>query len=257
MITSKNLFKQKNISHGFFNRNGGKSTGIYKSLNCGPGSNDGKNKIKENLKIVKKKIGKNAKNIFLLHQIHSSKFIFIDKNFRPNKKKIKADAVITDQVNRPIAVLTADCVPILLYDNKRNMIAAIHAGWKGALKGIVGNVINFMLKKGCRKKNIFAAIGPCIGKNSYNVGIDFKSKFIKKNKKNKIFFNKRKSKIYFDLPNFVKSQLKLNKIMNIDMKNIDTFNKKNNYFSARRALKLKHNDYGRNISIIMINSTFQ
>ena len=257
MITSKNLLKQKNICHGFFNKNGGRSNGIYKSLNCGPGSNDKKNKIKENLKIVKKKIGRNTRNIFLLHQIHSSKFIFIDKNFKLNKKKIKADAVITDQVNIPIAVLTADCVPILLYDNKRNMIAAIHAGWKGALKGIVGNVINFMLKKGCKKNNIFAAIGPCIGKNNYNVGIDLKSKFIKKNKKNKIFFSKRKNEIYFDLPNYVKSQLKLNKIKNIDMKNIDTFNKKNNYFSARRALKLKHNDYGRNISIIMINSTFQ
>ena len=253
MITSKNLLKHKNISHGFFNRNGGKSSGIYKSLNCGPGSNDKKNKVKENLKIVKNKISKNSKNIFLLNQVHSNKFFFIDKNFKSNKKKIKADAVITDQKKIPIAVLTADCVPILLYDNKRNMIAAIHAGWKGAINGIINNVINFMLKRGCTQKHIFAAIGPSINRTSYNVRDDFRKKFLKKDKKNNIFFSRKKSMIYFDLPKYVKSQIKLNKITNIDMKNIDTFIKKNNFFSARRALRSKHDDYGRNISIIMIN----
>ena len=253
MITSKKLSKHKKIFHGFFDRNNGKSTGIYKSLNCGIGSNDSKKKVKENLKIVKNKINKKSKNIFLLHQIHSSKFVFIDKNFEFNKKKIKADAVITDQSNIPIAVLTADCVPVLLYDNKKKMIAAIHAGWKGALKGVIDNVINFMKTKGCNKKNIFAAIGPCITQNNYNVKDDFKKKFLKKDKKNKMFFSYKNDIIYFDLPNYVKSQLKLNKITNIDMKNIDTFNKKNNFFSARQALKSKHDDYGRNISIIMIN----
>ena len=253
MIKSKKLSNLKKINHGFFNRSGGKSRGIYKSLNCGLGSNDKKNKIKENLKIAKNKISKKSKNIFLLHQIHSNKFIFIDKNFRNNKKKVQADAVITNLRKFPIAVLTADCVPILLYDTKKNIIAAIHAGWKGALKGIINNVIDFMLKKGCLQKNIFAAIGPCIGKTNYNVRNDFKRKFLKNDKKNKIFFSNRKNIIYFDLPNYVKSQLKLNKITNIDMKNIDTFNKKNNFFSARRALKSKHDDYGRNISIIMIN----
>ena len=252
MIISKILFKQKKISHGFFNRKGGKSNGIYKSLNCGPGSKDDKKKIKENLRIVRNQICKNSRNIFLLHQVHSKRSIFIDKNFK-FKKKIKADAVITDQAKIPIAVLTADCVPILLYDNKRNMIAAIHAGWKGAFKGIINNVINIMIKKGCNKKDIYAAVGPCIGRASYNVKDDFKKKFLKKNKKNKIFFNTRKNEIYFDLPNYVRSLLKLDKITKIDMKNIDTFNKRNNFFSARRALKLKHDDYGRNISIIMIN----
>ena len=111
MIISKQLYKLKKITHGFFNRNGGKSNGIYKSLNCGPGSNDKKNKIKENLKIVKNKIGKNLKNIFLVHQVHSNKFVFIGKNFKFNKKKFKADAIITNQPKLPIAVLTADCVP--------------------------------------------------------------------------------------------------------------------------------------------------
>ena len=253
MIYSKKLLRQKKITHGFFNRNGGRSKGIYKSLNCGLGSNDKKNIIKENLKIVKNKISKKSKDIFLVHQTHSNKFIFINKNFRFNKRKIKADAIITNQERLPIAVLTADCVPILLYDNKKNMIAAIHAGWKGAFKNIIKNVVNFMIKKGCKKNNIFAAIGPCIGRSSYNVKENFRRKFLKKNENNKIYFRNVKNTIYFDLPNYIKSQLKCNKITNIDMKNIDTFVKKNNFFSARRSLKLKHDDYGRNISIIMIN----
>jgi len=253
LITSKKFLKQKEIRHGFFNRNGGKSKGIYKSLNCGPGSKDLKTSVLQNLKIAKKKICKKCKNIFLLHQIHSNKVVFINKNFKFRKKKIKADAIITDQKKTPIAVLTADCVPILLYDTKKKIIAAIHAGWKGAYKGIVKNVINSMLKKGCKRENIIVAIGPCIGRTNYNVKKDFKKRFLKRDKNNRIFFNTKKNMIYFDLANYVKSQLKLIKITNIDMKNIDTFSKKNNFFSARRSLRLKHDDYGRNISIIMIN----
>ncbi len=253
MITSKKLLKQKKISHGFFNSNGGKSNGIYKSLNCGPGSKDKKNRIKQNLKIVKNRIGKKSKNIFLLHQSHSNKFIFISKKFNFKNKRTKADAILTDQKKLPVAVLTADCVPILLYDKKKEIIGAIHAGWRGAFRGIIKNVIKFMLKKGSNQKDIIAAIGPCIGKKNYNVKIDFKNRFIKKDKKNKIFFSNKKNVIYFDLPNYVKTQLKLNKITNIDMKNIDTYEKKNNFFSARKASRSGYDDYGRNISIIMIN----
>jgi YfiH family protein len=253
LFISKKLSKFQKINHGFFNRNGGKSTGIYKSLNCGLGSKDKIDIIKKNLKIVKNKISKNSKNIFLVHQFHSNKFIYINKKVNFSQKKIKADAIITDQVNLPIAVLTADCVPILLYDHKRNMIAAIHAGWKGAFKEIIKKVINFMIIKGCTKNSIIAVVGPCIQKNSYNIGEEFKKRFLKKDKKNNIFFKKKNNVLYFDLPNFVKSQLKLNKITNIDMIKIDTFDQKNNFFSARRSLRLNHDDYGRNISIIMIN----
>ncbi len=110
-----------------------------------------------------------------------------------------------------------------------------------------------MVIKGCERKNIIAAIGPCITKKNYRVKDDFKRKFLKKNQKNKIYFNKIKDIIYFNLPKFVKSQLKLNKIKKIDTINIDTFDKKNNFFSARRSKSLNHDDYGRNISIIMIN----
>ncbi len=120
MFFSKKLSKYKNINHCFFNSNGGKSNGIYKSLNCGPGSNDKKNKVKKNLEIVKNRINKKAKEIFLVHQVHGNKFIFIDKGFKIKKKRPKADAIITNQKKLPIAVLTADCVPLLVYDKKKN-----------------------------------------------------------------------------------------------------------------------------------------
>ena len=252
MIKSKKLLKIKSLKHGFFNSVGGKSKNIYKSLNCGPGSMDNSLNIKKNLEIVRKKISNKAKNIFLLHQIHSNKFIYIDETYK-NIKKPKADAIITNQKYLPIAVLTADCSPILIYDNKRKIIAAIHAGWKGAYKGIINKVIKFMIKKGCKLENITAVIGPCISSKNYEIKEDFKKKFIKKDKKNLIFFKNKKNKLYFNLPNYIYASLKIIKIKHIDFLKIDTFNIKNKFFSARRALKLKHSDYGRNISIIMLN----
>ena len=253
MIRSKKLEKLKEISHGFFNRNGGKSKGIYKSLNCGLGSKDKKINIQKNLKIAKNKISKNSKNILLVNQTHSQKYIYINNSNKIKSKRVKADAIITNQKKLPIAILTADCVPILIYDDTSKIIAAIHAGWKGAYKGIIDNVIRFMIKKGSKLKNIHAAIGPSISQKNYNVKNDFLKKFLKKNKKNKVFFKKRKNLIYFNLPKYVKSQLISNKISNIDHINIDTYDYKNNFFSARRSLRLNHDDYGRNISIIMIN----
>ena len=251
MFKSKKLIKNKNISHGFFNSVGGKSKNIYKSLNCGPGSKDIASNVKKNLELVRKKINKKAKNIFLINQIHSNKFIFIDKKY--NKKlKPKADAIITNQRYLPIAILTADCVPILICDNKKKIIAAIHAGWKGAYKGIIDKIIKYMIKKGCKLKNITAVIGPAISVKNYEVKNDFKKKFIKKDKKNIKYFKTSKNKLYFDLVNYIHALLINSKIKNIEILNIDTFNPKNKFFSARRALKLKHNDYGRNISIIMI-----
>ena len=252
MIKSKKLAKLKNLKHGFFNSSGGKSKGIYQSLNCGPGSKDLSVNVKKNLEVVKKKISNSAKNIFLLNQIHSNKLVYIDDNYKLIKKP-KADAVITNQKNLPIAVLTADCVPILIYDNKKRIVAAIHAGWKGAFKGIIDKVIKFMVKKGCSLKNITAVIGPSISVKNYEVKDDFMKKFIKKDKKSLKYFKIKNNKLYFDLSQYVYSQILQNKIKNIDTIKLDTFDIKNKFFSARRALSLKQNDYGRNISIIMLN----
>ena len=252
MIRSKKLTKIKNLKHCFFNSVGGHSKNIYKSLNCGLGSKDNKKNIKKNLQIVRKKISKKAKNIFLVHQIHSDKFIFINETYS-DKKKPNVDAIITTRKNFPIAILTADCAPILIYDDKMEMIAAIHAGWKGAFKGIITKVIKFMIKKGCKPENMRAAIGPSISQKNYEVKEGFKRKFIQKDKKNYIFFKNKQNKLYFDLTRYIYSSLKTIKVKNIDILKIDTFDIKNKFFSARRALKLKHDDYGRNISIIMLN----
>jgi len=253
LFKSKKLSKFKSIEHAFFNKLGGKSTGIFKSLNCGPGSSDKKKNIQKNLEIVRNKINAKSKKIVLLNQVHSNRFYYISKNSNLSNNKFEGDALITDKKNLPIAVLTADCVPILIHDEKKNMIAAIHAGWKGAYKGIVKKVVKFMVKKGCSPKNITAAIGPCISRNNYEVKEDFKKKFIKKDKKNIIFFKITKNKNYFNLNKYIHFQLESLNIKKVDIINKDTFNAKNNFFSARRSNSRKENDYGRNISIIMIN----
>ena len=252
MIKSKKLSKFKNIKHAFFNRLGGKSTGIFKSLNCGPGSSDNKKNILKNLETVSNKIKAKSKKIILLNQIHSNKFCYIGKNSKLNNK-LEGDALITDKRNLPIAVLTADCAPILIHDEKKKMIAAIHAGWKGAYNDIVKKVVKFMIKKGCSPQNITVAIGPCISSKNYEVKDDFKKKFIKKDKKNIIFFKITKDKNYFNLNKYIHFQLESLNIKKVDIINKDTFNAKNNFFSARRSISRNENDYGRNISIIMIN----
>ena len=241
------------MKHAFFNRMGGKSQGIYKSLNCGLGSFDKQKNIVNNLKIIVKKIKTNSKKIILLNQTHSDKFCYIDKNLRLKNTKFKGDALITNKKNIPIAVLTADCAPVLIYDQNKKIIAAIHAGWKGAYKDIIKKVVKFMLKKGCSTDSMTAAIGPCISVKNYEVKNDFIKKFLKKDKQNKIFFKKIKNKNYFNLSKFIYSQLKSLNIKSIDIINKDTFDKKNNFFSARRSISCNENDYGRNISIIMIN----
>ena len=232
---------------------GGKSNGIYKSLNCGLGSSDNKKNILKNLALVEKKIRSGLNKIVLLNQIHSNKFYYIDKTSKLNHKKFAGDALITNKSNTPIAVLTADCAPILIYDKNKKMVAAIHAGWKGAYKDIIKKVTRFMIKKGCSPNNITAVIGPCISVNNYQVKQDFIKRFIKKDDKNKKFFKKKGNKNYFNLSKYIYSQFKALNIKKIDVINKDTFVAKNNFFSARRSISHNENDYGRNISVIMIN----
>tara|TARA_B110001454_G_C12613916_1_gene389906 strand:+ start:142 stop:885 length:744 start_codon:yes stop_codon:yes gene_type:complete len=247
------LSKSKNIKHGFFKKLSKNSNGIYKNLNYDLNSFVKKKNIATSLKIVAKKIKTNSKKIVLLSQIHSNKFYYIGKKLKIKKTRFRGDAIITNQKKTPIGILTADCAPILIHDKKGNMISAIHAGWKGAFKGIIQNVIKFMLKNGCTPETMTAVIGPCISIKNYEVKKDFKDKFIKKDKKNKFFFKKIKNKTYFSLNKYIYLQLKNLNIKNIEIINKDTFDVKNNFFSARRSLIQNDNDYGRNISVIMIN----
>ena len=144
MIKSKTLRNEKYISHNFFNRLGGTSKGIYKSLNCGKGSKDKITNINKNLKIVSKKIGCKNGNLVSLNQIHSNK---VHKINNIPKKRLTGDAMITNKQNIAISVLTADCAPILIIEKKQKFIGAIHAGWKGAFKGIVKKTIQLLKKK--------------------------------------------------------------------------------------------------------------
>ena len=166
MIKSKRLKKFKNINHGFFNRVGGVSSGVYKSLNCGIGSKDIKKNVIKNLKIVSKKIGIKKNKLILLNQIHSNNIYYLNKIL---KKKLVGDGLITNVKGLGIGILTADCVPILFYEPKKNIIGAIHAGWKGAYKKIVKKMINYFKKKGSKINDICAVIGPGISQNNYEI----------------------------------------------------------------------------------------
>ena len=253
MIKSKKLSKFQQINHGFFDKKGGKSTGIYKSLNCGVGSSDSKKNVLNNLKIVCKKINCSSKNLILLNQIHSNKFYFINKNYKFKKKKLNGDALITNVKKIALGVLVADCVPVLIYDKNLKIISVIHAGWKGVYKEIIKKVVKFLIKKGSNTKNLVAVIGPSISEKSYEVQKDFKDKFLKKDKQSKFFFKIRKNKTYFGLNKYVYYHLKKLGIKNLEIIKKNTFDPKNNFFSARRSIQNKENDYGRNISVIMIN----
>ena len=189
MYFSKKLSIFSNVKHCFFSKNGGVSKNIYDSLNCGLGSKDNKKNILDNLSIVSKKIGINEDNLFLMNQTHSNKVVIIDES---NKKiqRIDADALITKIKNIAISVLTADCVPILIYEKKENIVACIHAGWRGAINGIVENTLSQIIKMS-KNNNIYVAIGPCIGSKNYEVGREFYNEFCRKDKINEKFFSFR------------------------------------------------------------------
>ena len=251
MYISKKLKRFKKIKHCFFSNRNGYSTGIYKSLNCGLGSKDKKENIQKNLQLVAKKMRVKLENLILMHQTHSNKVIEIKKI--NCKKKIYADAMITKMKGVSLGVLTADCVPIILYDSKNEIVGCIHAGWKGAFKDIIKNTI-YKIKKISSTSKIYASVGPCIGLKSYEVDVKFYKKFISKSTKNKIYFShKNKLKKLFNLRKFVTDKLKNCKV-NVDHVNHDTFTEKNKFFSYRRSCKLKQKDYGRCISTIgMLN----
>ena len=249
MIRSKKLSKFKEINHAFFNKLGGKSVGIYKSLNCGIGSKDNKKDILKNLRYVSKKILVKKNNLILMNQTHSNKVIEIKKN--NYMKKNNADAMITKISGLALGVVTADCVPIIIYDSENKIVGCIHAGWKGTISGIIKNTVS-KIKKLNSKNKIFASVGPCIGKKSYEVDFTFYNKFLSISKKNKKYFSyKNKKKKLFNLRKFVADKLSELKVT-VDHVNHDTFRESNNFFSYRRSCKLKQNDYGRCISTIRL-----
>ena len=252
MFYSKKFKKFNNVKHCFFSRKGGFSKGIYQSLNCGKGSKDNKKNVFRNLSFVSKKMKVHQKKLSLMYQTHSNKVIIINKK-NNNSKRFYSDALITKMTGMALGVVTADCVPIILYDVKNQIIGCIHAGWKGASSGIIENTIKKFRKLNSKNK-IFASVGPCIGKKSYEVDINFYKKFMSKSKKNDIYFSKKNNeKKLFNLRKYVNDKLiKLN--VKVDNVNRDTFKEKSNFFSYRRSQKLHEKDYGRCISVINLIS---
>ena len=249
MFYSKKLNKFKKIKHCFFSRKGGFSKGLYKGLNCGRGSKDKKVNILKNLNYVSKKMFTKKNKLILMNQTHSAKVIEVTRS--NYKKRINSDALITSVKGLALGVVTADCVPIIVYDFENEIVGCIHAGWKGAFSGIIENTIN-KIKKINSKNKIIASVGPCIGKKSYEVNLRFYQKFLNKAKRNKkYFFHKNKNKKLFNLRKFVADKL-IELDVKIDHVNHDTFREKMNFFSFRRSFKLKQNDYGRCISVVSL-----
>ena len=249
MLYSKKLMKFKRIKHAFFDRREGFSKGVYKSLNCGLGSNDNINNINKNLDKVCKKIGCNKNNLILLNQIHSN---IVHKVEKIPKEKLKGDSLITNKKGIALGILTADCAPVFIYDPINGLISALHAGWKGAYKNIISTTLRKFRLNGSNFEDLIAVVGPCISKKNYEVKVDFFKKFTGKNKLNKKFFNTKNNKMYFSLNDYIKENLLKLGVKNIEIVKKDTYTSSNNFFSARRSLKNKLNDYGRNISVIMI-----
>ena len=252
MFYSKKLKKFKNINHCFFSRKNGVSHGYYQSLNCGLGSSDKKKNVLQNLKIVSEKIGCSKKFLITLKQKHTNRVICF-KSKKSVKNKLQADAIVSNIKNIGIGILTADCAPILFFDSNRKIIGCAHAGWKGALNGIIKNTIKKFKDLGSNENDIIAVVGPCIERKSYEVKRDFIKKFISKDKNNIEFFKKNYNKKYtFDLRKFINKELNNLNIKNIENIKLDTFSKKKLFYSYRRSCLHKEKDYGRCISVILM-----
>ena len=251
MFYSKKLKKFQNLKHCFFSKNKGFSKGIYKSLNCGYGSRDKPKTVKRNLEKVATIMGVNLNKLILMRQTHSNIVRVLNKS-SIKKNRIKADGIITQSNKIAIGVLTADCVPIIIYDKINNIVGCIHAGWRGALNGIIENTIKKMKTLG-DNFNIIASVGPCIGKKNYEVDKNFFKRFVSKDRKNKLYFKRKNNEKYlFDLRKFINTRLRTAGVNIIDNINRDTYQEHNNFFSYRRSKKLKDRDYGRCISTIKL-----
>lgn len=238
------------ITHGFFGREGGVSDGIYASLNCGYGSGDDKAKVRENRLRVSHALG-SEHEVTTCFQIHSNKVITltsIDDACSDNE----ADALVTNVANLPIGILTADCLPVLFADVHTPIIGAAHAGWKGAIGGILEATIAAMKALGAR--DIVAAIGPAIAQSSYEVGAEFYARFTQESLSNAQFFfpSPRDGAFLFDLKAYAKARLIAANISSIIVLPHDTYTEEKTFFSFRRTTHRNEKIYGRQVAAIMI-----
>lgn len=246
------------LSHGFFTSIGGISTGVYKSLNCGFGSADDPMCIEENRRRVAAGLGFSSDQLFGLAQNHSNVAVSLsDFQSSSNISRPNADAIVSIKQDAALAILTADCVPVLLADRENGVVGAAHAGWRGAMSGILNSAISKMCDNGAKLPRIEAVIGPAIAKDSYQVGNDCRQEIIAHHPKASRFFLADpvfETKYYFDLPAFVSWQLRRIGLDTIVDLAIDTYDSGNNLFSHRRASHADLPETGRQIAVIGIYS---
>jgi YfiH family protein len=243
-----------NIVHGFLGRAGGVSKGIYASLNCGTGSNDAPGDVAENRKraITSLAEGRGA-TLVTCYQIHSANTLIVGKPWNAGENP-KADAMVTDRPGIMLGILTADCAPVLLADEKAGVIGAAHAGWNGALLGIIESVVAAMTELGARRENITAAIGPCISQAAYEVGPEFEARFRNHAEAYSRFFSPSSRAGYwqFGLGDFVAARLKQARVGAIAPLLACTYARESDFFSYRRATHRSEVDYGRQLSAIAL-----
>ncbi len=246
------------IQHGFFGRQGGVSEGIYASLNCGVGSNDDPAAVQENRSRVAQSLGIEKDALLGVWQIHSAECVMADKDMPQGDERPKADALVTDQAGLGLGVLTADCGCILFAGEKADgtpVIGAAHAGWKGALGGVLESTIAQMQELGAELSTIRAAVGPCIGPKSYEVSIGFEVPFLERESEDEHFFKSasKAGHLMFDLPGYIANRLAKAGLRQITITGHDTFADKESFFSYRRSTHAGEPDYGRQISAIVIS----
>jgi hypothetical protein len=240
------------VAHGFFTRDGGVSTGLYASLNCGLGSGDDTDAVSENRARAARALGVARDAILTNNQVHGIDVVTVEdagsRGERPH-----ADAMVTHQRGVALGILTADCVPVLFADAEAGIVGAAHAGWRGAVGGVLDATVQAMVALGARPARIHAGIGPAIAQESYEVGPEFPAPFLAQERTNERFFRAAAhGKFHFDLPGYVRARLDRLGLGVIAATGGDTADDPARFFSYRRSRLLGEPDYGRLLSAIAL-----
>lgn len=239
----------KGARHGFFGRQGGVSTGIYATLNAGTGSNDDADAVRTNRARIADAMQVTHTHLIGVHQVHSPTAVFVDAPW--SGERPHADALVTKTPGLAISILTADCAPVLLVDRAASIIGAAHAGWKGAISGVLESTVALMREHGAEE--ITAAIGPCIHQRSYEVGAEFHERFVNESAGyDRFFTNGAAGKFHFDLPGFCAARLAQAGVSNVEIAPTDTYAEERLLFSHRRSVHRREDGYGRNCAAIAL-----
>ncbi len=252
-IKAPDLEAIEGIAHGFFTRTGGVSTGIYKGLNCGPGSNDDPTAVELNRARVAVALGVAPENLLSLYQIHSAKALTVTEPWTDDARP-QADGMATATPGIALGILTADCAPVLFADPKAKVIGAAHAGWRGAVAGVVEATLDEMEKLGAHRADITAVVGPAISQKHYEVGADLRDQVLADDAGNAHFFlpTDKPDHWRFDLDAYVVHRLKAASTGKVSATGECTYADETHFFSFRRTTHRGEKDYGRQISAIML-----